>query len=39
VTGRPAEEIYLCVPDPSVVSERLNSEAQLQSVLRAMGGF
>jgi tRNA (mo5U34)-methyltransferase len=38
VTQRPADEIYLCVPDASVVAERLNSEAQFQSVLHAMRG-
>ncbi len=37
VTQRPAEEIYLCVPDANVAPNRWHSEAELQSVLSAMG--
>jgi tRNA (mo5U34)-methyltransferase len=38
VVERPAGEIYLCVPDPSVADQRWHAEEQLNSVLRAMGG-
>jgi tRNA (mo5U34)-methyltransferase len=37
VVQRPADEIYFCVPDPAVASERWHSEEQLNSVLSAMG--
>lgn len=38
VTARPAGEIYVCVPDAAVASQRWNTDAQLDSVLGAMGG-
>jgi tRNA (mo5U34)-methyltransferase len=38
VTARPAGEIYLCEPDPQVAAERWHTDAQLQSLLGAVGG-
>ena len=37
VVQRPAEEIYCCVPDAAVASQRWHSQDQLDSVLKAMG--
>lgn len=36
VTRRPANEIYVCVPDESVAANRWHSDAELQSVMAAM---
>jgi tRNA (mo5U34)-methyltransferase len=38
VTARPADEIYLCEPDPDVAAARWHSDEQLQSLLGAIGG-
>jgi tRNA (mo5U34)-methyltransferase len=38
VSQRPAQEIYCCVPDPTVASQHWHSQAQLDSVLAAIGG-
>jgi tRNA (mo5U34)-methyltransferase len=38
VTQRPADEVYVCVPDPAVASQRWHREEQLQSLLGAIGG-
>jgi tRNA (mo5U34)-methyltransferase len=37
VIDRPADEIYVCAPDPATAAERWHSEQQLNSVLSAMG--
>ena len=37
VTQRPAGEIYMCVPDPEVASQRHDSQAQLRSLLSIIG--
>lgn len=38
VTARPADEIYLCEPDPKIAAERWHSEEQLQSLPGAIQG-
>jgi hypothetical protein len=37
VTARPADEIYLCEPDPLAGSAESDSEAQLRSAAAAVG--
>ena len=38
VTARPADEIYLCEPDPEGAAARWHTDAQLESLLGAIGG-
>ena len=37
VIARPAEEIYICEPDPEAAAQRWHSDAQLQSLLGVIG--
>lgn len=38
VIARPAGEIWLCEPDPGIAAERWHTDAQLESLLGAIGG-
>jgi tRNA (mo5U34)-methyltransferase len=38
VIARPAGEIWLCEPDPGIAAERWHTDAQLESLLGAVGG-
>lgn len=37
ITSRPADEIYLCEPDPEAAAQRWHSEEQLESILGVIG--